>query len=169
MKTQCLILTIISIFFLFCGTALAVGFNARGSAVVNGVKLTSSGSTTYIETRIYVTNITGSQVTGRVTIYDQDGNDVTSYCSVYTGDQSSKNIKLLESGTGTFELPAASTRVVRFCKANLNKCIVGHAVIEWSSDDTHLRKALIATSMRIKYQTDQAFSTMVTANGGNSF
>jgi len=59
--------------------------------------------------------------------------------------------------------------MVRLYKANLNKCILGHAVIEWSSENANTRKALIATMKVIKYQTDQAFASMVTVNGGDPF
>ncbi|MGL1864225.1 MAG: hypothetical protein OCC46_17045 [Pseudodesulfovibrio sp.] len=150
------------------GTAAsASAFEARGSAVVTGMQ--ARDSTWDDISNIYVTNITGSDVSCRITVYDHNGNDVTSLCKVYTGASAGGGMVLVSSGTGTLDLPASNSRSIQFSKSGAAGIIIGHAVIEWSSEDTKLRKALIANMWKIQASGDKTYGSMVTINGGQSF
>ncbi len=153
------------------GTAAsASAFEARGSAVITGVAGRVGSSSTYYDfTEVNVTNIAGSAVTVRVKVYDHDGTDVTQYCTVYTGDSSRPSIVTIATGTGTFELQPAATRKVLFQLAVTNKNIFGHAVIEWSSTDEKLRKAIIAHARREKRHGDVAHTTSLSVDNGQAF
>lgn len=162
----------LTLLVLFCGSALAeTTFNGRGSAIVNNVRAYNPNSTYNEQTEFAVTNISGSAVTCRVTVYDHDGTDVTSICNVYSGNKNSTSSALIASGTGQFELPAGNTRVVSFHAADASVGIIyGHAVIEWSSADTNLRKALIA-SLRVFARTgaDSTGTSLTMINNGQPF
>lgn len=142
-------------------------FCARGSAVVTGMHTSYSSSTVYDVSNIWITNVAGAAVSCRVTVYDHDGQDVTSLCSIYTGGNAGSS-ELVASGTGSFELPAGSTRLFKFYGKNSSKVIHGHAVIEWASEDTTIRKALIAVVGR-RLQRNSAGWGMFQVNNGQPF
>ncbi|WP_147820515.1 hypothetical protein [Salidesulfovibrio onnuriiensis] len=139
-------------------------FNAKGSALIPGmVARHKDGYMDY--TNLILTNITGSPVTCKVTVYDHNGNDVTADNSrVVSG-----NFQTISTGTGTFELPANSTRVYQFWKKNSNTMIHGHAIVEWTSSDNTHRKALIGTVRHFREKGDKAFGTSLLINNGQPF
>lgn len=133
----------VAILALMCGVAGAYEFNAQGSALVPNLTFIQTTRNNFIYQYINVTNITGSTVQCRATVYDHNGNDITSLIKVYSGSEGADNFSTISTGTGDFEIPAHSTRM--FCLTEFPKMvIVGYAVIEWNSSDSQLRKALIA-------------------------
>ena len=122
---------------------------------------------TFSASKIHVSNITDSAVTCRVKVYDYNGNDLSSYCHVTTGDDSTY-FKTLSTGVNTFVLPAHSSRVFSFFKKNMSKSVVGYAVIEWTSENEDLRKALIATHRLVGAATHHHMG-MVMINNGQPF
>lgn len=163
------LMAIVLLIVLLCGVAQATEFQTRGSAVVTGMDSRYIHSTAREESNFWITNIAGSTVTCRVTFYDHDGNDITSYCSIYSGNNSNGSSVLIASGTGTFTLPAAATRYVQLSVGTASKCIRGHAVIEWTSEDTSIRKALIAQGRRNRIEGDRSEAISISVNNGQAF
>ncbi|SME96170.1 hypothetical protein [Desulfovibrio gilichinskyi] len=129
----------LAMLMLACGAVNAEdNFNAQGSALVPGVTLSFSNGKGNI-TDLVLTNITSEKVQCRVAFYNDEGADITSYVKIYSGGTT---YKLISSGTGNFELPARATRQVTL-KSTVPIWTVGYAIVEWASDDTQTRKALI--------------------------
>ncbi len=155
---------------LLCGTAFAEDcFNAKGSAIVPGMYARYSGSNIYQSDHVIISNIDNTAVTCRVTVYDQDGNDVSSYCKLYTGGDN-QTLEELSSGVNTFEIPANSTRLFQFYQSGMTKCMIGYAVIEWTSSDAKQRKSLVA-SLRSngKWGSGTFYATQLLINNGQPF
>jgi len=161
----------IAIMVLLLLTSIIGSANAAeqsGNAIMPGIVSVWGSSTTAVFTTAYITNISATDVTCIVTWYDHDGNDVTNYCKVYSGNNSSTSNQLIASGTGTFTLPAGSTRFVHFYSQNQLKALYGHAVIKWTSTNSKLRQALIATGRVIgtssSNDTQNAYSIPINNN-----
>ena len=141
--------------------------DTSGSAIMPGIVSAWASPTSYIFSTAYITNISGSDVTCEVTWYDHDGNDVTQYCKVYSGNLSGNSSVLVASG-GTFTLPAGATRFVHFYSKNQIIALYGHAVIKWTSTNPSLRQALIATARvyanSTSYSTQNAYSIPINDN-----
>ena len=131
---------------MMCGGAMAEEcFNAQGSAVAPGLLFAYRGAGDWTSPYIILNNITDKSVQCRVTVYNQDGTDVTSFGYVLTGGSSWITVS---SGTGDMEIPAYSTRIYSINPSGGQKAIMGHATIQWKSDDVKLRNALVGVVMR---------------------
>lgn len=151
------------------GAAATECFNAKGNALVPHVRSYYADSTAFQSTAFSVSNITGSSVVCKVTVYDHDGNDVTSYGGVYSGSSNSGTSTVVAQGTGTFNIPANSTRVYRF-EHKSPSAIYGYATIEWTSSDAQLRKAIIAgTRITGLVYGDSYFTSQGSVNNGEPF
>ncbi len=127
---------------MMCGGVFAQGaFVPQGSAIVPDVTAWQKDSTNSEYTKLHLTNITGSNIHVKIKVYNHDGLDVTYYGKVYTGSSTYKYVTVA-SGTGEFDMPAHSSRVFLFV-APSQMLICGNAVVEWSSDDMQLHKALL--------------------------
>lgn len=169
--TTCLLAMVLTV-FVFGSASAQSTFEGRGSAIVTAVEaINDSHNNTSNE--IFITNITGSTVTCKVTFYDQNGNDVTeisNYCRVMTGSDSSSGLTTVASGTGTFDLPPFSTRMVLYrYTSSQSKHMMGHAVIEWTSQDSRLRKALTAKMRYSRFTSTQGWASSSPINGGQPF
>jgi len=169
MKRRSIFLMTLTLIMLLCGPANATYLEARGSAVVTGMRAKHRSSTDFQHSIIWVTNITGSDVECRVNFFDHAGDDVTSYCTVYSGNASSNAAVTIATGTGTFDLPAGETRYVYLTMPNTSRLIQGHAVIEWASTNPHLRKALIAAGECRVVSSALKQAAGFTINGGQPF
>lgn len=160
-----------ALIMLMCGSAFAVEcFSAKGSAVVTGVRIVNYGATNNDQSEITVSNISNTSVTCKVTVFDHAGTDITSNCKVFSGKYNGDiGSSLIASGTGTFELPAGNTRLVSVWNENANAVVYGHAVIEWTSADNRLRKALIASLRTIARNGSANYCTHTMANSGQPF
>ena len=149
----------VAMLVLMCGAAGASEtFCPQGSTLVS-VTESYINKYAYSQTYLTLTNVTDETVNCKITVYDQDGNDATYASKVFTGS-SSQNWVLLSTGTGEFELPPYSSRMYTFSITSTNS-LVGHAVIEWNSNNPKLRKALIGEVWKHK-----VINTGI-ANGGN--
>lgn len=147
---------LIAVGVLLSSSVYANAFEAKGSAIVGGVYADYHGSTKFFKTFLYITNVTGSDVDCRVTIYDHSGDDVTSdCCTIFTGSSSSASVVTIGSGADIFSLPAGASRMVRVAVTNA-RCIIGHAVVEWSSEDRHVKKALVVAG-DLQYRRGNSF------------
>lgn len=155
------------IVFFACGVVNASEpFEARGSAVATGMFCRYLQSP-QVQSSLIISNMAGSPVTCKVTVYDHDGNDVTSLCDVLTG--STTNSAVVVTQGGTFELPAFATRSVRFINKNVPGFYYGQAVIEWTSNDPRLRKALHAKLILLKEDGSRTGYAMSSVNGDQPF
>lgn len=166
MKRITTALLTLSLALLFCGFAFAEHcFNAKGSTIVPGLITIQKNGGRTDTTNISLSNITDSAVTCRVTIYDHDGNSIAAeYGNVYSGDS-----RTIATGTDTFDIPAHSTRIFQFYKVNSNRDIYGHAIIDWTSANENLRKALVGTARHYYWKGDSTWATSTAVNNGQPF
>ncbi|WP_147822610.1 hypothetical protein [Salidesulfovibrio onnuriiensis] len=152
---------------LLCGSAVAVEdcFNAQGSALVPDVKSRYGNNSQFIITCMTISNITDSAVTCRVNVYDDFGNDVSTSCHVSVGGVAG-GFKYESTGQNTFELAAHATRTYVFKSSSIG--MAGYAVIEWTSTNKKLRKALIASS-RYEGMAGSYFASRSLVNNGQPF
>lgn len=162
------ILTILAVVVLNCTAFAAECFNAQGSAVVPGLHARYRDSGSFLMENIYLTNITASNVTCKATVYDHDGNDVTAHSQIYTGSNTDDMV-LLDSGTGTFSLPPRSTRKFTFITQGVHINVCGYAVIEWKSEDTQARKALIGLVRSYSKNEGMSNAAKFLINNGQPF
>ncbi len=143
-KTFITALLSLTITLFICGSAFAqqFNFNAQGSAIVPNIATWYMSSNNAAHAHIVLSNITDSTVTCQITVYDHEGNDVSSRGKVFTGD----NIgtwTIVSVGTNTFELPPYGSRSFMTDGTKQQRSMFGHAVIKWKSTDPKLSKALV--------------------------
>ena len=136
---QCLVV----LSFLLMSTLSLADFTAIGSAVVPGLQVRYASDTEKEISTIYVSNTTNTDITCKVTVFKQDGTDITSsYVTVYT--LVSSIVTYVTVTDGEFSLPAHSTRIIQISTTSLES-IRGYAVVEWGCDNAPMRKAIIAS------------------------
>jgi len=144
--------------------------SAHGSAVTTGIFSYYLSPDKYYMGNIYVTNISNADVTCRVTVYDSEGNDVSSLFKVYAGNKDPQI--LVGSVSEPFPIPASCTRDVNLFSDAPNTYVLGHAVIEWTSDDPSVQKPLMAEvwrQQRVNSEGKSAFCAATLVNGGQPF
>ncbi|MBG0774165.1 hypothetical protein [Oleidesulfovibrio alaskensis] len=141
-------------------------FQPRGRALVTGVEARDE-AWDFI-TNLFITNISESDVTCRVTVYDHDGKDVSSLCNVFTGNRIGAPVQL-RAGNGSFALPPGATRMVRIWAQGMVPVVFGHAVIEWTGADAQTDKALIAAIKTVRSGGGGTYGFMSQVNGGQPF
>ncbi len=166
-----IIITAAMLTLIMCGSAFAdTAFMAKGSATVPGIKYWYISGSSNLSSNLYVTNITSTAINCKVTVFDHLGTDVTADCKIQTGNYNSDYSTTISTGSGEFLLPAGGTNCVRILGSQTGKVIYGHAVIEWCSVNTKIKKALIATADRTKeVNAIRAYSSMIPINGGMPF
>ncbi len=149
--------------------AFAYGDTASGRATATSINLWYYDGNNYHATLAYLTNITDTEVSCTVNFYSSDGEAYNSVLKVYKGNKTGSSV-ILTDESNSFKIPAHSTRCVEFKDLSKKNNTFGYAVIEWSSADTMVNKALIG-SLR-KYGRAGAgtlFGTCSEINGGQPF
>ncbi|HAS88166.1 MAG TPA: hypothetical protein DCS48_02520 [Desulfovibrio sp.] len=127
---------------LMCSAVFAqADFVPQGSTTVPVMTFYANAKYWY-RTNIYLSNITNSDVKCKVTVYDHDGIEIPQYIHVSTGNNSGSSVHI-SIGAEEFDIPAHSSRMATVKVENGNKAIYGYAVIEWASEDSFARRALI--------------------------
>ncbi len=153
---------------MMCGGAMAEDFNAQGSYLIPHIKGLRNGKNgSYDVTRFYVSNITESAVQSKIIIYDQNGNDVSSYGDVYS--PSGANWQHIIAGGNTFEIPAHSTRMFEFARDSVNERTIGYGLVLWKSSDPQKRKALVGSTEYYYMDGARGFGGAIYMNNGNPF
>ncbi|WP_320171280.1 hypothetical protein [Maridesulfovibrio sp.] len=94
------------------------------------------------QTEFILTNITGSLVHCNIKVFDQNGNDVSSYSQVISGP-SQGTVSVISTG-GEFDIPAHCSRWYVFgLRTSSGIGSFGYAIINWTAEDSSLTKALI--------------------------
>ncbi len=141
----------VAMLVLMCGVAGAQEcFSAQGSALVPGLNFLYYDSHHYQFADLNLTNITDKRVQCKVSFYDHAGNDITYFGIIYSGGS---NAVIVSTGTGDFELPAHSSRIFSL-RTSTPIWTLAYAVVEWTSDDPMLRKALIGRTRMWGYGGD---------------
>lgn len=169
MKNRCIVFSFLTLILSLCSVSSATAFETRGSALMPCVDVRYNGPSSIHSTYISVTNITGSEIDCRVKFRDHAGDDVTSYCTVLSGNSSGIGAVTISTGTGLFTLPAGETRLVRLAIGNTSRYIIGHATIEWSSVDPNLRKAIVAHGYRFTVYNNRGAEAAIPVNNGLPF
>lgn len=142
-----------------------------GKAMVCGLMshyVTSSGN--FVQFAISVSNTTDVEVDCNITLYNQDGDtSSTSYGTVSEPNSSTASGSITITTGGEFTLPAHSTRHYCFNIASGMPNFAGYAVIEWTSSNTTIRKALLASMQRGSRNGSSYHSQQVLVNGGQLF
>ncbi|TIH12543.1 hypothetical protein D0S45_17890 [Marinifilum sp. JC120] len=126
---------------LMCGGVFAQGtFISQGSAFLPEVYSDKYNNLNQGWTMIHLTNVSGSNVHVRIKILNQDGLEVTQFSKYFKGGSS--GVVTISSGTGDVDIPAHSALSLKFQAPN-PQVVTGYGTIEWSSDDTQLRKGLM--------------------------
>ncbi|WP_421899315.1 hypothetical protein [Maridesulfovibrio sp.] len=154
---------------LICGAAFAQGtFVPQGSVIVPGLESVFISSKSNWATYMALTNITNDAISCRVIVYDQNGNDVTYRTKIMTGSASSGWV-VIAAGTSDFEIPAHSTRKFVLQAVGSKEVIIGHATIQWSSNDPLPHTALIGSARTGGYVDSKIFATNIPINNGQPF
>jgi len=130
---------------MLCSSAFANSFESRGSIIVSGIVAKRPTPGVQVFSIIRLTNISGSDVDCRVKVYDQEGTVVTNYCKILKALTTTNQNIAVASGADSFSIPAGGVRTVSISVPDATRVIMAHAVIEWSSDNEHVKKALIAS------------------------
>ncbi len=149
---------------LMCGAAGADDFHPQGNALVSGLFQYYARDKVQSNSMIVLSNITSDDVQCKVTVYDQNGSDITTLGLVYAASS------LISTGTGLFDIPAHSTRRFYLPGNAPEKFNVGYAIIEWSATDTTIRKALIGSVLHNRQNGDNSIGISdKDINGGQPF
>ncbi|MFV0420870.1 hypothetical protein [Oleidesulfovibrio sp.] len=141
-------------------------YKPKGRALVTGIEARDS-AWDFIS-NIFITNVSDTEVTCRITVYNHIGENVSSLCNVYTGSTSGSPVELT-SGGNEFRLPPANTRMVQVWAPGMMPVVFGHAVIEWTSESTTVRKALVAALKTVRVNGASTYGFMSQINGGEPF
>ena len=161
------LMSAVMVVMMCCGVFAQQTFYPQGSITVPAVANWGS-SNNYTTTNYILTNVTDNIVQCKVTVFDHDGNDVTHFCRVYTGGVGSQAV-LLSSGAGEFSIPEHSTRRVCFVITNSVSGVYGNAKIEWMSDDSNQRNALVGEMWRFAILSSGPHSFGYLVNNGQPF
>lgn len=146
MKRLSSLIPALALVALLCGTAFAETCASKGSTVIPSVRYRLYSSTHQYWHSLDLSNISGSDVTCTVKLFDHTGAQVTDNIIVKEGSTSSTAFTTLPVANNTFDIPAGRSRHVIIYKENSN--FVGYGVIEWCSTDPRLSKALVGTVQR---------------------
>ncbi len=136
------VLLCITMVMFVCGAAIAEdSFGAQGSALIPNLVYYNTQVHHQSTPFIILSNITDTDVQCRLTPYDDAGNDMSSMVNTLRGGTQGLWVSVAQ-GTGDFEIPAHSSRLVTINIGRPNTG-VGYAVIEWKSNKPKMRKALI--------------------------
>ncbi|WP_291329918.1 hypothetical protein [Desulfovibrio sp. UCD-KL4C] len=154
---------------LMCGAAGADEFKAQGSALVAGIDHRYVSVLDFYATSLRLSNITGEPVQCKVTVFNHNGEDITSYGHVLTGGSS--DLQVILGGTGTFDIPPYSSRIYELKSSTLKQSVTGYAIVEWTSDNSKLRKALIGVITRLRVRPADASTSQTERdiNNGQPF
>jgi len=153
---------------LMCSSVFAQGtFVPQGSITVPFMA-SWGNSLNFYQTNIFLSNITGSKVTCKITPYGTNGNEVTQYLGVASANDFGHDI-LISKGIKKFEIPAHSTRYASMVVNDAVKSIHGYVLIEWSSEDTVARRALIGDVRKFGCRLKEAFGGWYPLNNGQPF
>jgi len=149
-------------------TLTAEAFDAKGNAIVPGLFIEYISNTDRYWAIICISNTTSETVTCKVTVYDGDGYDITNIGTLRHVATGSTQSVAVPSTNGEFDLPPLSTRMFSLYQAST--CFYnGHAVIEWNSSQSTLRKALVATRIIAGYWNGVYSQSEDDINGGQIF
>ncbi len=159
----------VAMLMLMCGAAGADDFYPQGSVLVPNLIFQQYNANNFFYQYITITNITDKSVKCRISVYNNDGNDVTSLGRYCTGSSSAGVGIQVSSGSGEIDLPAHSTRLFALDGANTPQVFHGYAVIEWSSSDSQMRKALLAGGWCLRNSGGEQSGGQITINNGQPF
>ncbi|WP_432736561.1 hypothetical protein [Maridesulfovibrio sp. FT414] len=162
--------TIILVALIYSVSFAQSSFYPQGSTITP-IWTYYTNPTLYIDNNFIVTNITDDTIECRITVYDQNGNIAPAFGQVYTGSDTNPWI-LISSATNQFELPPNSSRIFIYSKRLQGNtgAVIGRAVIEWSSDNTKTRKALMGKVIGIEMcGTNGVRSNAILLNNGQPF
>lgn len=146
-------------------------FNADGKAIVPGIRSRYASSTNHYHTTIALSNVTSCDVTCKVTLFDQDGSDITSSLFSITkpGGISSDSATTISDVEGEFTLPARSTYNLVFRSLTSSHRVDGFVKIEWKCSDETIQKALMAVSRTFFRTSISEYCDKSVVNGGELF
>lgn len=165
--TKCKIsLLSLALLMLLCGVAQAqtTCFGAQGSATVPGLFTIYGSSTYHAASHIFLSNVSNTTVTCKVTLFSNEGVDITSSYSEVLNQGTT-----VTTGANDFEIPAGGTRMLRFKTSNTNDQRYAFALVEWKSSDPKLRKALIGMHYRQQTVGSSYQVSDTNINGGQPF
>jgi hypothetical protein len=149
-------------------------FYPQGSALVSGINIRYNNA--YIRTTqcLRLTNISNLPIKVKVTVYDHNGNDISYHGVFNTGNYSVASAVPVADGDTIIEIPAHNTRDYNvYSHQQTPTTIYGYATIEWSSSDTQLKRAMIASCESHALEKPQGVlvyaENRVDVNNGNPF
>ncbi len=153
----------VAMLILMCGVAGAANFNAQGSAIVPHVKgLMSYISTNSTYTAMYLSNVTNQNIECKIDVYDQNGNDVSSYGYILNPIPNNSGYQYVASGSSVFSIAAHSSRYFKYSGGGYSTRTFGYAVVKWNSNDPLMTKALVGA---VEYRSGSNSSM----SGGNVY
>lgn len=153
-------------------------YAGSGHAAVPFLNATYSNANSWVCSAIVVSNITDHIISGRVKIYDRDGNVFTDNGSASNGNlvssffasYSEETVSGNDSSTFSFTLNPHSTAKFSLNMSSLpGVSFHGYAVISWENvtgDDIY---GLIANGVRIQVLTDARCEHSIPVNSGMPF
>ncbi|WP_291325153.1 hypothetical protein [Desulfovibrio sp. UCD-KL4C] len=147
---------------LMCGIAGAADFNAQGSAIVPHMRSCMTyNPTNSTSTGMYLSNITDKNINCKISVYDQNGNDISSYGYVMTVIPNSTGYQYVASGSQAFDIAAHSSCYFKY-SGTFNARTFGYAVVKWNSSDALMTKALVGA---VEYSSEMSGGNVYINNG----
>ncbi|MCS4309432.1 hypothetical protein M2404_003804 [Rheinheimera pacifica] len=114
-----------------------------GKAIINNFQSSNYGQTNRIESFIYLSNISVSSTTVRITFYDKNGSVVTDGDdSSFAGLLRAENVSSYSDNNSEYSLQfvLGSNKSTRVSIMNpINTDIYGYAVVEWMKEDAQVQ------------------------------
>lgn len=167
-KTMKFVLAMIMVLMMSGGAMAQTAFNAQGTCLVPHVTGHRSSSE-WTVTRVHLSNITDSAIHCKIDIYDHNGNDVSSYGSIYSVSTDGVNWSYIMTAGNEFEIPAHSTRMMEFTRGTVPNRIMGYGVVKWKSNDPMKQKALVGFVRIHTANSIHAYGGEVFLNDGQPF
>lgn len=151
-------------------SAVAAHADSHGSTFIPPTLVQYKSNNVRNWSNIFLSNITGEEITCTVRIYDHQGVDVTTnyVANVFTGSYTSGDTPSL-GASSTFTIPANGTRELQLYTTNVS-AMMGYGIIEWSSTNEKIGKALLGSVHRCTVSGTGTFASAYTdINNGNPF
>lgn len=115
---------------------------SHGSILIPAVQYHYKTSKANLKYTLSLSNITDEEIECTVRFFDSDGNDNGALVKIYKGSNDAYSTGAYTSGN-TFTIPAHGTRLVGISSGPQQCFVIGHAILEWKSNNDRIGKALI--------------------------
>lgn len=165
-----LTLIALALILMLCSSAFAQGSTceSKGSAIIPHYETRIISGTNMYWSMINLSNISDSDVTVTVKLFDHTGVRATGPFLVFVGSSYDNTSQVVGNGVDPFVIPAGETR--QLSVYNNTRFLMGYGTIDWCSDNARQAKALVGSVRSYALEgTTRSYGSEAFLNAGQPF